>query len=151
MATDRNDQGGMSRRDFTTRVGAAAAGAFVADGIFGRFANAAPHVGNRILGANDCVVVASIGIPAALFAFNEGVVVNSARVVNAWSDNDYKPIPPDRGILSNAWILSGDDLVHAGNGVEPAVEAVETAPCHVGKRGYYSERARRARPPTPAR
>src|ERR1700755_2620099 len=40
------------------------------------------------------LVVASIGIAAALFAFNEGVVVKSARVVNAWSDNDYKPIAP---------------------------------------------------------
>ena len=59
------------------------------------------------------VVVASIAIAAALFAFNEGVVVNSARVVDAWSDNDYKPIPPDRGILANVWVLSGDDLVHA--------------------------------------
>jgi lipopolysaccharide export system permease protein len=59
------------------------------------------------------VVVASIGIAAALFAFNEGVVVNSARVVNAWSDNDYRPIPPDRGILANVWVLSGDDLLHA--------------------------------------
>src|SRR3954454_22968460 len=60
------------------------------------------------------LVLASIGIAAALFAFNEGVVVNSARVVNAWSDNDYKPIPPDRGIVSNVWILSGDDLIRAG-------------------------------------
>src|SRR3954470_14619872 len=31
------------------------------------------------------LVVASIGIAAVLFAFNEGVVVKSARVVNAWS------------------------------------------------------------------
>jgi lipopolysaccharide export system permease protein len=60
------------------------------------------------------LVVASIGIAAALFVFNETVVVNSARVVNVWSDNDYKPIPADRGILSNAWVLSGDDLIHAG-------------------------------------
>jgi lipopolysaccharide export system permease protein len=59
------------------------------------------------------VVVASIGIAALLFAFNEGVVVNSARIVNAWSDNDYKPIPPDRGILTNVWVLNGDDLIHA--------------------------------------
>src|SRR5947208_2516830 len=67
------------------------------------------------------LVVASIGIAFALFAFNEGVVVNSARVVNAWSDNDYKPIPPDRGILSNVWVLSGDDLIRAGivNGRAP--------------------------------
>lgn len=60
------------------------------------------------------LIVASIGIAAALFAFNEGVVVNSARHVNAWSDNDYKPIPPTSGILSNVWLLQGDDLVRAG-------------------------------------
>src|SRR5881275_479446 len=67
------------------------------------------------------LVLASIGIAGVLFAFNEGVVVNSARVVNAWSDNDYKPIPPDRGILSNVWVLSGDDLIKAGivNGRAP--------------------------------
>jgi lipopolysaccharide export system permease protein len=34
--------------------------------------------------------------------------------VNAWSDNDYKPIPPASGILSNVWVLNGDDLVQAG-------------------------------------
>jgi lipopolysaccharide export system permease protein len=60
------------------------------------------------------LVVASIGIAAALFAFNEGVVVNSARQVNAWSDNDYRPIPPVSGILSNVWLLDGDDLIRAG-------------------------------------
>ena len=42
-------------------------------------------------------------------------------MVNAWSDNDYKPIPPDRGILSNVWVLNGDDLIRAGivNGRAP--------------------------------
>ena len=60
------------------------------------------------------LVVASIGIAAALFAFNEGVVVNSARHVNAWSDNDYKPIPPASGMISNVWLLQGDDLIRAG-------------------------------------
>jgi lipopolysaccharide export system permease protein len=60
------------------------------------------------------LVLASIAIAILLFAFNEGVVVNSARVVNAWSDNDYKPIPPQSGVLGNVWILNGDDLVRAG-------------------------------------
>ena len=60
------------------------------------------------------LIVASIAISLALFAFNEGVVVNSARHVDAWSDNDYKPIPPASGILSNVWLLAGDDLVRAG-------------------------------------
>src|SRR5262249_29221948 len=62
VATDRKDQDGMTRRDFATRVGAAAAGMVVACDLFGPFANAASHVGSRILGANDRVVVASIGI-----------------------------------------------------------------------------------------
>ena len=60
------------------------------------------------------LVVASIGIAALLFAFNEGVVVSSARHVNAWSDNDYRPIPPASGVLSDVWLLDGDDLVRAG-------------------------------------
>lgn len=59
------------------------------------------------------LVLASIGLSAALFAFNEGVVVNSTRVVTNWSDNDYKPVPRISGTLSNVWILSGDDLIHA--------------------------------------
>lgn len=60
------------------------------------------------------LVVASIGIAIALFAFNETVVVHSARHVNAWSDNDYKPIPPASGILSNVWVLDRGDLIRAG-------------------------------------
>jgi lipopolysaccharide export system permease protein len=60
------------------------------------------------------LIVASIGIALALFAFNETIVVHSARHVNAWSDNDYKPIPPATGILSNVWVLDGDDLIRAG-------------------------------------
>ena len=60
------------------------------------------------------LVVASIAIAAALFAFNEGVAVNSNRVVTAWSNNDYKPIPPVSGVLGNVWLLQGDDLVRAG-------------------------------------
>jgi lipopolysaccharide export system permease protein len=60
------------------------------------------------------LVIASVIVAAGLFAFNETVVVHAARVVTAWSDNDYKPIPPESGILSNVWVLQGDNLVHAG-------------------------------------
>jgi lipopolysaccharide export system permease protein len=60
------------------------------------------------------LVIASIGLAAILFAFNESVVVKSSRVVTAWSNNDYKPIPPVSGVLSNVWVLKGDDLVRAG-------------------------------------
>ncbi|MEO6224971.1 MAG: LPS export ABC transporter permease LptG [Sphingomicrobium sp.] len=60
------------------------------------------------------LILASLAMAVALFAFNELVVVKSARVVTAWSENDYKPIPPDSGILSNVWLLQGDHLIHAG-------------------------------------
>jgi lipopolysaccharide export system permease protein len=59
------------------------------------------------------LIVASFGIAVAAFAFNEGVAVNSARMVNAWSDNDFRPIRASSGVLSNVWVKSGDDLVHA--------------------------------------
>lgn len=59
------------------------------------------------------LIVASIVVAAGLFAFNETVVVNSSRVVTAWSDNDYKPIPPDSGVSSNVWLLNGEDYIVA--------------------------------------
>jgi len=59
------------------------------------------------------MVVASLGVAVALFAFNELVVVNATRTVTAWSDADYEPLPPDSGILSNVWISDGDNLVRA--------------------------------------
>ncbi len=60
------------------------------------------------------LVLASIGIAAILFGFNELIVVNSTREVTAWSDNDYKPVPPSSGMVSNVWVMNGDNLVHAG-------------------------------------
>ena len=60
------------------------------------------------------LVLASIVVAAVLFAFNEMVVVNSSRAVTAWSDNDYKPVPPSSGMVSNVWVMNGEDLVHAG-------------------------------------
>jgi len=59
------------------------------------------------------MIVASLGVAVALFAFNELVVVKSAATVNAWTDADYEPIPPSSGVLSNVWIRDGDDLAHA--------------------------------------
>ena len=59
------------------------------------------------------MIAASLGVAIALFAFNELVVVKSARTLSAWDAADYKPIPPSSGILSNVWIRDGDDLVRA--------------------------------------
>jgi lipopolysaccharide export system permease protein len=59
------------------------------------------------------LVVASLGLAVVAFAFNEGVAVNSARTVNAWNDNDYRPIRSTSGVLTNVWVKAGDDLVRA--------------------------------------
>src|SRR4051812_45908322 len=59
------------------------------------------------------LILASLGIAAVLFVFNETVVVKSARVVTAWSDNDYRPIAPESGVMSNVWLLNGEDLIRA--------------------------------------
>jgi lipopolysaccharide export system permease protein len=59
------------------------------------------------------LIVASLGIAALTFAFNETVVVKAARTVTAWNDNDYRPIPPESDLLSNVWVLVGSDMVRA--------------------------------------
>ncbi len=62
MAGRDNDPNTVSRREFGTRVGAAAAGLALGGDFFTRTVEAAPHVGGRIIGANDRVLTASIGI-----------------------------------------------------------------------------------------
>ncbi len=62
MTDERTKGGGISRRDFASRLGAAAAGIAVGGELLGERLQAAPAVGSRILGANDRVVVASIGV-----------------------------------------------------------------------------------------
>ncbi|HEX2458399.1 MAG TPA: Gfo/Idh/MocA family oxidoreductase [Vicinamibacterales bacterium] len=61
MASDRKDQNGISRRDFTSRLGVAAAGLAVGGELLRPTLHAAAR-GSRILGASDRVVLASIGI-----------------------------------------------------------------------------------------
>ena len=63
MGNEKRDQGGITRREFTTRVGAAAAGVAVGGGrVFGSKDSRSAVAGRRIIGANDRVVLASIGV-----------------------------------------------------------------------------------------
>ncbi|NJC05300.1 lipopolysaccharide export system permease protein [Sphingomonas kaistensis] len=59
------------------------------------------------------LIGASIALAGLSFAFNELVVVKGSRQLSAWSDNDYRPVPPDSGILSDIWVTAGDDYAHA--------------------------------------
>jgi predicted dehydrogenase len=58
VASDQDNQNGISRRDFTARVGAAAAGLALG----GEFFRASAQTSGRIIGANDRVITASVGI-----------------------------------------------------------------------------------------
>jgi predicted dehydrogenase len=72
LSSDPKDQNGITRRDFTSRLGVAAAGVVVGADIFGTRVGAAPYVGGRVLGANDKVVTASIGIHSQGNALKRG-------------------------------------------------------------------------------
>jgi predicted dehydrogenase len=64
VASNQDDKNSISRREFASRVGAVAAGIAVGGEFLGARAveAAAPRVSRRIIGANDRVVTASIGI-----------------------------------------------------------------------------------------
>ena len=61
------------------------------------------------------LIVASIGIAARSVRLQRDASWSSRRASSPpGRDNDYKPIPPDSGMLSNVWLLNGDDLIRAG-------------------------------------
>ena len=59
------------------------------------------------------MILASLLVAALAFAFNETVVVRASRTADAWTGVDYKPIPPDSGVLSNVWARNKGQLIHA--------------------------------------
>jgi len=74
------------------------------------------------------MILASLLVAAAAFAFNETIVVRAARTAQAWSGADYRPIPPDTGVLNNVWARDGNRLVHVdqvvGRGADARLEGV---------------------------
>src|SRR2546422_9781175 len=65
VASKRDEQHGISRREFASRVGAAAASIAIGGQFFDSAVHAtspSAHVSGRVIGANDRVVTASIGI-----------------------------------------------------------------------------------------
>jgi lipopolysaccharide export system permease protein len=59
------------------------------------------------------MILASLLVAALAFAFNETVVVRASRTADAWTGVDYKPIPPESGVLSNVWARNKGQLIHA--------------------------------------
>jgi lipopolysaccharide export system permease protein len=59
------------------------------------------------------LVLASLGIAAITFAFQERVVTRASATLAAWQAVEYGPIPPNSGIANNVWVRNGDDLIFA--------------------------------------
>ena len=92
MADTRNKADGISRREFATRIGAAAAGVAVG-GEFLTARTEAAHVGSRILGANDRVVTASIGIRGQGNSLKRGFARLKNVEIKTLCDIDANPAP----------------------------------------------------------
>ena len=75
------------------------------------------------------MVIVSFFVAIATFVFNETVVVRSQREVTAWSNADYRKVPPQSNVTSNVWLRAGDDLVHvdqlAGRGARLTLQGVD--------------------------
>ncbi|HEX8222481.1 MAG TPA: LPS export ABC transporter permease LptG [Allosphingosinicella sp.] len=59
------------------------------------------------------LVLASLGIAALSFVFNERVVTRATETLSSWEKVDYGPVPRDSGIRPNVWVRWGDDLIMA--------------------------------------
>lgn len=59
------------------------------------------------------LIVASLGIAAVTFAFNERIVTRAAGTLSAWEKVEYGPVPRDTGMKPDVWVRFGDDLIHA--------------------------------------
>ena len=59
------------------------------------------------------LLIASLGVAALSFAFNDRVVSRATAVLTQWQLVEYGPVPIDRGDRNNVWVLDGDDLIQA--------------------------------------
>ena len=61
------------------------------------------------------LVLASLGVAALAFAFNDGIVSRSTATLNRWQKVDYAPIPMDSRIQSDIWVRDGTNLIGVGS------------------------------------
>jgi lipopolysaccharide export system permease protein len=60
------------------------------------------------------LIVASIGVAALSFAFNDRIVSRATATLTQWKAVEYGTLPIDRGDRSNVWVRDGDDLIQVG-------------------------------------
>ncbi len=74
------------------------------------------------------LIVASLGVAAISFVFNERVLTRSNATLAAWQKVDYARVPIDSGTRTNVWVRSGTDLIHVravnGRGAAATLDGV---------------------------
>ena len=74
------------------------------------------------------LLLASLGVAAFSFAFNDRIVSRASATLAQWEKVNYGPLPRDRGDRSNVWVRDGDDLMSAdgvhGKGASVRLEGV---------------------------
>jgi lipopolysaccharide export system permease protein len=75
------------------------------------------------------LILASVAVAGLSFWFNDHVVARATAALSLWQDVDYGPVPVRRSAVSNVWVRSGDDLIHAaavtGRGAQAVLHGVE--------------------------
>ena len=61
------------------------------------------------------LVLASLGIAALTFVFQERIVTRATATLAAWQAVDYGRIPEQSGVANNVWVRNGDDLIFAAS------------------------------------
>jgi lipopolysaccharide export system permease protein len=59
------------------------------------------------------LVLASFAIAALTFLFQDRVVTRATATLNDWTAVEYAQVPQDRGLITNVWVRTGDDLIFA--------------------------------------
>lgn len=60
------------------------------------------------------LILASLGVAAISYVFNDRIVTRSTATLSAWEAAEFGPIPEDRGVKTNVWVRHEDDLIRAG-------------------------------------
>ena len=61
------------------------------------------------------LIIASIGVAAISFAFNERIVTRATATLNRWQKVEYAAIPMDSRVQSDIWVRDGTNLINAGS------------------------------------
>lgn len=57
------------------------------------------------------LIIASFGVAAVSFAFNERIVARATATLDQWERVDFGPLPIDRGDRGNVWVRDGANLI----------------------------------------